>query len=141
MNDLTFIQPDEIEGLTIKIKIGCKLHSITSLYKPPCNTKLQKVYESLENMVNKKNAIDKNDTYEILGDFNFNLFNQAPWIFFWKQSMQWTLTYHHQTYKSNRKYKLANWQHFDKWSYKHLVLYYAQHNLRPLSCIPIKINY
>jgi len=75
VDDLTYIQPDEIEVLTIKIKISCTSHFITSLYRPPRNTKLQKFYENLENLVNKKNAIDKNATYDILGDFNINLFN------------------------------------------------------------------
>ena len=75
MDDLTFIQPDELEVLTIKIKTSRTSHFITSLYRPPRNTKLQKFYENLENLVNKKNAIDKNATYDILGDFNINLFN------------------------------------------------------------------
>jgi len=87
VNELTFIQPDEIEVLTIKIKIGCKLHFITSLYIPPRNTKLQKFYESLENMINKKYTIDKNATYDILGDFNINLFNSKLCEDFFENSL------------------------------------------------------
>ena len=32
VNDLTFIQPDEIQVLTIKIKIGCVNHFLSQAY-------------------------------------------------------------------------------------------------------------
>ena len=55
VNELPYIQPDEIEVLTIKIKIGSHTSS--------------QAYKDLLVILTYKKSIDKNAKYDILGDF------------------------------------------------------------------------